>query len=63
MRATNVIFTFLCGVGHRQDTRCRAIFARAIQEVRGVRFGKIAEARIRMPALGVRLHAIGVRRS
>ena len=38
-----VIFAFLCGVDHRQDTRCRATFERTFQEVHGARVGKIAE--------------------
>ena len=42
--ARAILFLLFCGVDHRQDTRCRAIVAMAIQEARDVRVLKNCES-------------------
>jgi hypothetical protein len=64
MRAAGIFSAFLCGVGHRQDTRrCVTIRHPCFKEVRCVRIGLFAKACVRVPAHGSRLHAIGGGRS
>jgi hypothetical protein len=60
MRAADIFSAFLCGVDHRQDSRCRATIQHpCFKEVRRVGVGLFAKACVRVPAHGVRLHAIG----
>jgi hypothetical protein len=55
---------FLCGADHRQDSRCRATIQHpCFKEVRRVGVGLFAKACVRVPAHGVRLHAISGRPS
>src|SRR5580658_6867626 len=59
MRAVGIFSAFLCGVGHRQDTRrCATIRHPCFKEVRCVRIGLFAKACVRVLAHGGRLHAI-----
>jgi hypothetical protein len=63
-RVSRISSVFLCGVDHRQDTRCCAIIEhRCFREVRCVRVGQLAKAYVRVHALGCGLRAIGGRRS
>jgi hypothetical protein len=60
MRAAGIFSGFLCGVGHRQDTRrCATIQHPCFKEVCCVRIGLFAKACVRVRAHGRRLHAIG----
>ena len=60
MHAAVIFSAFLCGVGHRQDTRrCAMIRRPFFKEVRRVGVGLFAKACVGVHAHGVRLHAIG----
>jgi hypothetical protein len=60
MRAAGILSAFLCGAGHRQNTRrCATIRHPCFKEVRCVRIGLFAKACVRVHAHGGRLHAIG----
>jgi hypothetical protein len=64
MRAADIFSAFLCGVGHRQDSRCRATIQHpCFKEVRRVGVGLFAEACVTVHAHGVRVHAISGRPS
>ena len=64
MRAAGIFSAFLCGVGHRQDTRrCATIQHLCFMEVRCVRIGLFAKACVGMLTSGGRLHATGGGRS